>query len=140
MWDSTTMSVPANTRLPQCVWIAVGGAGLSALAAVGFGIASLASGHGTFSVGIGIMLVAYGLILAFGAWLGWRRHPLARGLIVAPALLNLATALSLLQTDDPAQRVGAVMAAALLAATILAAVLPCKQRDRATPERLGPAT
>lgn len=54
---------------------------------VGFAAVSAAAGHGIFSVQIGILLAAYGLIL-IGAGIGlWRRHLWARGPVVAFALM-----------------------------------------------------
>lgn len=118
------MAATTTDPAPPALLVAVGGAALAALTVFAFGIGSLFAGHGAFSVGIGGVLILYSLLLALGAWLGWRRHPLARGLIVAPALLNLATAVSLLSSTDLAQRVGAGAALAVVGATVVAAVLP----------------
>lgn len=122
------MSITQESRRPASLLIATGGAALAAAVVFAFGIGSLASGHASFSVGIGVVLILYALVLAAGAWLGWRRNPLARGLIVAPALLNLATTISLLGSTDLPQRIGAATALAVIGCTIVAAVLPSTRR------------
>ena len=122
---------------PPSLGVAVLGAALSGVAVVGVGIASVASAHAGFSLGIGAVLIGYGLLVLFGAWLGVRRSPWARGLIVAPALLHIATAASLMQSDDTPQVVGAAALMALLLATVVAAVLPS---TRAALTRSGTAT
>lgn len=121
------MHAKSPESIPASLWVAVIGAAASALAIIGVGVASLLSGHAAFSGGIGAMLVGYGLVVGLGAWLGLRRHPLARGLIVAPALLNLATSLSLLTGGDPAQSIGAGLAGCLFAAIVVAALLPASR-------------
>lgn len=113
---------------PPSLGIAVVGAAVSGLALVGIGIASLASNHAMFSAGIGAVLIGYGLVVLLGAWLGWRRHPLARGLIVAPAILHIATAVSLIQGGDTAQTVGAVSALVVFLATAVAGIWPATHR------------
>ena len=127
MCDSGAMQPRTDHSLPVSLWVAVSGAALSSAAVVVVGVVSMFSGHSTFSGGIGLMLIAYGLVIALGAWLGWRRHALARGLIVAPALLNLATCISLLSAGDLAQSVGAAIGACLFAATVVAVLLPASR-------------
>ncbi len=124
MWDSEAMQPRTDHALPLSLRVAVSGAAVSSIAVIVVGVVSMFSGHATFSSGIGFMLVAYGLVIALGAWLGWRRHVLARGLIVAPALLNLATCISLLSAGDLAQSIGAALGACLFAATVVAVLLP----------------
>lgn len=109
---------------PPSLGIAVLGAALSGLAIIGFGIGSIASANAGFSWGIGAVLLAYGALVLFGAWLGVRRTPWARGMIVAPALLHIATAVSFLQSNDTPQVIGASVALVLLVGTVVAAVLP----------------
>ena len=118
------------TRLfePPSLGVAVLGATISGVAVVGVGIASIADARAGFSIGIGAMLIGYGLLVLLGAWLGLRRSPWARGLIVAPALLHIATAISLLSSDDTPQVAGAAVALVLLVATVVAAVLPATRR------------
>lgn len=100
------------------------GAAISALALIAIGIASIVARGAVFGLGVGIMLIVYGLLVGAGAWLGWARSGLARGVIVAPALLHLATAISLAGGGDLPQLIGGVVAAAFFAVIIVAAVLP----------------
>lgn len=109
---------------PASLWIAIIGAGIVGLVVIGFGVASVASDHAVFSWGIGLFLIAYGAFVCLGAWLGWKRSSLARGLIVAPALLHIAIAVNLMGGGDMPQKVGAGVALAVLLATVVAAVLP----------------
>ncbi len=109
---------------PPSLGIAVLGAALSGLAFVGVGVGSIVDARAGFSLGIGLVLIGYGLVVLLGAWLGVRRSPWARGLIVAPALLHIATAVSLVQSDDTPQVVGAAIALVVLVVTLVAAVLP----------------
>lgn len=118
----------ADLFRPPSLGIAVAGAAFSGVALVGIGIASLASNHALFSAGIGAVLIGYGLVVCLGAWLGWRRHPLARGLIVAPAILHVATAISLMQGGDTAQTVGAAAALVVFLVTAAAGIWPTTHR------------
>lgn len=126
---------------PLSLWIAVAGSAASALAVVGVGVVSMVTNLGVFSIGVGLMLISYGLLMAAGAWLGWRRHQLSRGLIVAPALLNLAIVISLMGSGDVAQTTGAAVAAVVFVVTVVAAVLPSTRMalegslGRATPRK-----
>lgn len=119
---------------PPSLGVAVLGAAFSGFGIVGVGIGSVAAAHAGFSLGIGAVLLAYGALVLFGAWLGVRRNPWARGMIVAPALLHIATAVSFLQSDDTPQVIGASVALILLVTTLVAAVLP------STREALGSQT
>ena len=107
---------------------------MSGLAFVGVGIASIVDAHAGFSLGIGLVLIGYGAVVLLGAWLGLRRSPWARGLIVAPALLHIATAVSLLQSDDTPQVLGAAVALLVLVVTVVAAVLPTTREALVPPE------
>ncbi|MEO7586667.1 MAG: hypothetical protein ABIS84_01425 [Arachnia sp.] len=118
---------------PPSLGVAVVGAAVAGLGIVGVGVGSIAAAHAAFSLGIGAVLIGYGLLVLFGAWLGARRNPWARGLIVAPALLHIATAASLMQSEDTTQVVGAAAALVLLVATVVAAVLPSTHRALARP-------
>lgn len=109
---------------PPSLGVAVVGAALSGVAIIGIGIGSMAAAHAGFSLGIGAVLIAYGALVSLGAWLGARRSPWARGMIVAPALLHIATAVSFLQSSDTPQVIGASVALVLLVGTVVAAVLP----------------
>lgn len=108
--------------------IAVIGSALEAAVILVFAIASIASNHAVFSWGVGAVLVGYAAFIGAGSWLGWRRHLLARGLIVAPALLNIIIAVSLLTAGDVPQSIGAAIAIVVLATTVIAAVLPSTHR------------
>ncbi len=109
---------------PPALGVAVVGAALSGVGIIGVGIGSMAAAHAGFSLGIGAVLIAYGALVLCGAWLGLRRNSWARGMIVAPALLHIATAVSFLQSDDTPQVIGASVALIVLVATVVAAVLP----------------
>lgn len=109
---------------PPSLGIAVVGSTVAGLVVIGIGIASLFANHAAFSAGIGAVLVGYGLLVLLGPFFGIRRSPIARALIVAPALLHTATAVSLLQGGDVPQTVGAAIALVVFLVTIVAAVLP----------------
>ncbi|RMB58859.1 hypothetical protein [Tessaracoccus antarcticus] len=118
---------------PPSLGVAVTGAALSGVGIVGVGVGSIAAAHAAFSIGIGAVLIGYGLLVAFGAWLGARRNPFARGLIVAPALLHIATVASLMQSAETPQVVGLGAVLLLLVATVVAAVLPSTRLALARP-------
>lgn len=113
---------------PPGLGVAIVGTALSALALVVMGVASIASRWALFGVGIGVVLIVYGLLVGVGAWLGIRRLALARGMMVAPALLHLASALSLATSNGIPQRIGAVTAAVVFAGIVVAAILPSTRR------------
>lgn len=118
---------------PPALGIAVLGAAFSGFGIVGVGIGSIAAANAGFSLGIGAVLIGYGALVLFGAWLGVRRNSWARGMIVAPALLHIATAVSFLQSDDTPQVIGASLALVLLVATVVAAVLPSTRQALSGP-------
>jgi hypothetical protein len=95
------------------------GTAVMALLLVALAIASLASGHGSFSGVIGVAVACYGLGLAVAAWGLLRGIGFARGPVIACGLLNLVTAVSLAAAAPLAWLV-----AALAAATVVAAALP----------------
>lgn len=110
---------------PISLWAAVVSAGIATLGIAALGVAAVVSSRFTlFGTGIGIMLLGYAALMGAGVWLGWRRHQLARGLLVAPALLNAAIAASLFEAGDTVQSIGAAIAIAICLATVVAAVLP----------------
>lgn len=109
---------------PPSLGVAVLGATLAGFGIVGVGVGSMAVSDGIFSLGIGAVLIAYGALVLFGAWLGLRRNPWARGMIVAPALLHVATAVSIIQSGGTTQVIGASVALVILVATVVAGVLP----------------
>ncbi len=118
------MGLLTHVFQPPSLGVAVVGAGLSGMGIIGVGIASMASANAGFSLGIGAVLISYGALVLFGAWLGVRRSAWARGMIVAPALLHIATAVSFMSSDDTPQVVGASVALVALVVTVVAAVLP----------------
>ena len=71
--------------------VLVGAAGL-ALALLGLG--TIIQWHGRFSLGVGAMLVLYGLGVLGIAWLGRRRHPLAFGAMTAASVLHALVVVS----------------------------------------------
>ncbi len=87
---ATLSDVPApGTTRPASVVVAVAGAALVGLALIVLAIASLASGHGQFSGGVGLFLAAYGLGLCAAAWGLWQLNLFGRGPVVALSLLNV---------------------------------------------------
>lgn len=118
------MGLLSHMFVPPSLGVAVVGAAVSGFGIIGVGIGSVAAANAIFSLGIGAVLLAYGALVLFGAYLGLRRNSWARGLIVAPALLHIATAVSFLQSEDVPQVIGASVALVLLVATVVAAVLP----------------
>lgn len=110
---------------PLSLWAAVVSAGIATLCIAALGIAAVVSSRFTlFGTGIGIMLLGYAALMGAGVWLGWRRHQLARGLLVAPALLNAAIAASLFEAGDTAQSIGAAVVIVVCLVTVVSAVLP----------------
>jgi hypothetical protein len=104
---------------PAGLLVAALGTAAMAVLLVVLAVASLASGHGSFSGVIGVAVACYGLLLAAAAWGLWRGWGFARGPVIATALLNLATAVSMAAAAPLAWLV-----AALAAVTLVAAALP----------------
>ena len=138
MGHSSSMHAFTSTFRPVGLGVAVTGTALSSLALIGMGMASIAARWAVFGWGIGIVLIVYGLLVGAGAWLGVRRWPFARGLMVAPALLHLATAVSLATSDDLPQRIGALVSAVVFAAIVVGAILP-STRKALSPDEPPPA-
>ncbi len=95
---------------------------LTGLAGVGYAIMatlSLAAGHGGFSGQIAGLLFGYGVLHVVAAVFLWRCHALARGPVVALALLNGFIAVEALA----GQPLAWLWVAGCLA-TVVAAVLP----------------
>lgn len=83
---------PATTPSPlraALLLLALTGAALVLL-----GILTMLQRHGRFSVGVGGMLVLYGLGVIGLAWLGQRRHPLAFGAMTAATVLHALVVVS----------------------------------------------
>ena len=112
--------------------VAVAGAGVSGLAVVGFAVAAVVSGNGDFSGGVGLALIAYGLIILGAAAAFWRGSVFGRGPVLATAALNLAAALSFTPTA-PLAWVAAVVAAV----TVVAAALPASSAGLNRPSDPG---
>ncbi len=122
------MNAMGNLFRPVGLGIAVTGTALSALALLGMGVASITARWTTFGVGIGVVLIVYGLLVGAGAYLGMKRVPLARGMMVAPALLHLASAASFATSNDVPQRIGSGLAGVFFVVVVAAALLPSTRR------------
>ena len=72
---------------PVGLKLAVGCSSASGLIFIAFAAISAAAGHGIFSVQIGILLAAYGLVLIGAAVALWQLRLWARGPVVAFALM-----------------------------------------------------
>ncbi len=97
--ESPKLEVPGNSKgflslqsASQIVAIAVC---VTALGLLGVGIASAFGGHGTFSVGIALALVAYALLNLWLAILAWRRRTWITGIVVTLGMVHLAALISL---------------------------------------------
>ncbi|PID51011.1 MAG: hypothetical protein CR980_00600 [Propionibacteriales bacterium] len=97
--DSPKLEVPGNSKgflslrsARQIVAIAVC---VTALGLLGVGIASAFGGHGTFSVGIALALVAYALFNLWLAFLAWRGRTWMSGIVITLGLVHLAALISL---------------------------------------------
>lgn len=121
---------------PPSLGIAVLGTGLAAAALLGIAIASIAARFATFGVGIGIVLLIYGALVGLGAWLGYARVGIARGLMVAPALLHLAVCWSLATAGDMAQTIGAIAVGMVVVVTLVAALWPATRHALSAGDQL----
>lgn len=74
--------------------IAAGTTGVFAVVLAALAVTSLVSRHGTFSLGVTIMLAVYSLLIGFIAWSAWRCAMYAWGVLIASAVLHLLVALS----------------------------------------------
>lgn len=103
---------------PRGLVVASAGSVLLGLIVIGFSIASILSGHGTFSGAIGGWLALYGLVgVAAGVAL-WRRSLLGRGPALVEAALNLVVAFTM-TSAAPLAWIVVVLAAVTLAAVVL---------------------
>ena len=118
----------SSVPTPRSLAVAVLGAAISGVALVVTGIATMAVRQAVISAGVGLMLVAYGVLVCLGAWAGHRRWSLARGLIVAPALLHILVAGSLFTAGDLKQDIVAALILLVSLVTLVAAVLPSTMR------------
>lgn len=103
---------------PRGLIVASVGSVLLGLVVIGFSIASIFSGHGTFSGAIGGWLALYGAVgVASGVAL-WRRSLLGRGPALVEAALNLVVAFTMAQAA-PLAWIVIVLAAITLVAVVL---------------------
>lgn len=86
---------------------------------IGFAIASMLAGHGTFSGAIGGWLAVYGLAGVVAGVALWRRSLLGRGPVLIEAALNLVVAFTMVQAAPPA-----AIVIVLAAITLVAVALP----------------
>ena len=110
--------------------VACAGAAVSGLLVIGFAIASLASGHGTFSGAIAGWLGVYGLVCLAAAYALWRGHLLGRGPVLTLSALNLFVAFTMTPTAPLAWLVVVVAAV-----TVVAVALPSTARALEWPLR-----
>ena len=110
--------------------VACVGAAVSGLLVIGFAIASLASGHGTFSGAIAGWLGVYGLVCLAAAYALWRGHLLGRGPVLTLSALNLFVAFTMTPTAPLAWLVVVVAAV-----TVVAVALPSTARGLEWPLR-----
>jgi hypothetical protein len=99
--------------------VAAAGSLLVGLALIGLAAASLAAGHGSFSGGVGIALIVYGVAMVAGAFALWKRSILGRGPVIAMALLNLVAGYTF-----TASAPWVWLLVAVSAATVVGAALP----------------
>ena len=98
--------------------MAVAGTAVVALLLIGLAVASMASGHGGFSGGIGLALVGYGAAMLGSAWALWRLSIFGRGPVVATAALNGVAGYTFTSSAPWVWLVVAISAAALVAAAL----------------------
>lgn len=79
---------------PPGVVIASAGSALVGLALIALAIASLATGHGEFSGGVGAALIVYAAGMIAAALALWRLSLFGRGPVIATSLLNIAAGYS----------------------------------------------
>jgi len=103
--------------------VAAAGSLLVGIALIALAAASLSVGHGSFSGGVGIALIIYGLAMGGSAYALWRGSILGRGPIVAMALLNLVAGYTFTESAPWVWLIVAVSAA-----TVVAAALPGTSR------------
>ena len=121
---ATLAPVPdPNNRRPPGLVIAAAGSLLVGIALIALAAASLSVGHGSFSGGVGIALIIYGLAMAGGAIALWKGSIFGRGPVVAMALLNLVAGYTFTESAPWVWLIVAVSAA-----TVVAAALPGTSR------------
>lgn len=103
---------------PRGLIVASAGSVLLGLIVIGFSVASILSGHGTFSGAIGGWLALYGLVGVVAGIALWRRSLLGRGPALVEAALNLFVAFTMAQAA-PLAWIVVVLAAMTLGAVVL---------------------
>jgi hypothetical protein len=127
------MSVPERRQplqRPVPLTVAAVLTGVFALVVIGLGIGSSVQAHGRFSIGVGVMLALYGLLLGWIAYTTWRQRFYIRGALVGSALLNLAVALSSLSSNVALWSVVAVLSAVIAACGVLPSTTLAMKRAR----------
>lgn len=104
--------------------------GVFALVVVGLAIGSAVQPHGRFSIGVGVMLLLYGVLLGWIAYTTWRQRFYIRGALVGSALLNLAVALSSLSSNVPLWSVVALLSAVIAGCGVLPSTTAAMKRAR----------
>jgi hypothetical protein len=113
---------PTRRRTPGLV-VAATGSLLVGVALIALAAASLGAGHGSFSGGVGIALIAYGVAMAGGAFALWKGSIFGRGPVVAMALLNLVAGYTFTESAP-----WVWLLVAVSAATVVAAAMPSTSR------------
>jgi len=131
------MSVPERrqpTVRPLPLAVAAVLTGVFALVVVGLAIGSAVQSHGRFSIGVGVMLLLYGALLAWIAIAAWRLRFYIRGALVGSALLNLAVALSSWSSNIPVWSAVAVLSAVIAGCGVLPSTTLALKRARGVRE------
>ena len=109
---------PAARPRPTGLVVAAAGSAVLGVIVIGFAIASMLAGHGTFSGAIGGWLLVYGLVGVVAAFFLWRGSLLGRGPALVEAALNLVVAFTM-ASAAPAAWVVVLLSAITLVAVVL---------------------
>lgn len=131
MRSSDGTDVPRLEPRPRGLIAAAIGSVVMGLVVVGFAIASMLAGHGTFSGAIGGWLAVYGLVGVVAGVALWRRSLLGRGPALIEAALNLVVAFTMVQAAPLA-----AIVIVLAAITLVAVALPSTTAVLHWPSRL----
>ncbi len=97
--NSPALEVPGNSKgflsFQSARWIVAIAVSVTALALLGVGLASAFGGHGIFSIGIALALVAYALFNLWLAFMVWRQRTWVSGIVITLGLVHLAALISL---------------------------------------------
>ena len=135
------MQSPDGSAVPRPPGLIVASAGsvVLGLIVIGFSIASILAGHGTFSGAIGGWLALSGLVgVAAGVAL-WRRSLLGRGPALVEAALNLVVAFTMAQAA-PLAWIVIVLSGITLVAVVLPSTTSALRWPRARRAAEPPAT